>query len=198
MTKELVEKIIIIAIYLFILILIPIFLDYLFRITIRNKRKTKIKSLAMKQATEKNKSLVIFNNANDGIVIHSVGNQNENSEEFSGKFSEIIDNMADNSCVVVVLHTLEYLDELPSILTQLQKISGGDLYLLSMGKNSPRVFWDYKIKNILDKSFYLPSDKEIKWTSPNTLQIKLHKFYSLIFKVLPYDSFTNDKFTINK
>jgi hypothetical protein len=198
MTKELVEKIIIIAIYLFILILIPIFLDYLFRITIRNKRKTKIKSLAMKKAVEKNKSVVIFNNVNNGIVIHSIGNKNESSEEFTGSFTEIINNMADDSCVVVVLHTLEYLDELPSVLTQLQKISGGDLYLLSMGKNSPRVFWDYKIRNILDKSFYLPTDKEIKWSSPNTLQLKLHKFYSLIFKILPYDSFTNDKFNITK
>ena len=79
---------------------------------------------------------------------------------------------------------------LNELIAKLKKASGGDLYTINIGKNSPKVIWDYKIKNIMNKSFYLPGEK-IGWTHPNDLQLKIQKLYSYVFRIVPYDSFTS-------
>lgn len=190
MSDSFLEKGILIVIYIIIIIMIPLFLDYLFKLTVRRKRKIQIKSLAMKKAKDTNKALLIFDNRYGGVVSHA--GDFTDKESFDGDAVEIINQMADNSCVIVVKETLEYIDDLNDFIAQLKNVSGGDLYTVNIEKNSPRVFWDYKIKNIMNKSFYLPMDTEIQWSEPNRLQKSIQKFYSYVFKILPYNFFVND------
>lgn len=189
------NKILILIMYLVIIILIVLFLDYLFKITVRKNRKNKIMELAKIKSSETNKSIIVFNDKNNGIVINTDGTK----EAFNGDIIEISDQMSDNSCILVLSEILEYLDDVneksyDDIINQLKLISGGDLYCANIEKNSPRVLWDYNIKNIMDKSYYLPGSDIIR-TKPNGLQIGTQNFYRQIFKVLPYDFFAKDPIT---
>lgn len=188
MANGLITKIFMVLIYLILIILIPIFLDYLFRLTVRKNRKQKIKVLAEKKSNETGKALIIFNDRFSGIV-----NSNGSKEPFEGDISEIIEQMADNSCVLIVNEILEYIENPGSIIEQLKIVSGGDLFTINLEKNSPKTFWDYKIKNIMAKPFYLPGDK-IEWTEPNGLQKKVQQFYYYVFKILPYNFFAKNPF----
>ncbi len=185
------NKILVIIAYLIIIVLLVLFLDYLFKITVRRNRKNKIMDLAKKKSFETNKPIVAFNDMNDGVVIDLDGRK----ESFSGNIRDISDMMADNSCVLVVSETLEYLNteekSLNDIVEQLVSISGGDLYCSNIETGSPRVLWDYNIKNIMDKSYYVPGDN-INWTKPNDLQMQIQKFYNQLFKILPYNFFAKD------
>ena len=73
MSDNIFNKSILILMYLIIIILIPIFLDYMFRLTVRNKRRTQIKFLAEKRAKKSGKPLAIFNNEHSGVIIHPDG-----------------------------------------------------------------------------------------------------------------------------
>lgn len=191
MSDNCLDKIILVIMYLAIFIMIPFFLDYLFKITVRKKRKQQIKYLAKNKAIKKNKALIIFNNRYQGVVINYNGDKLKSKEEFTGDIIEIIEQMADNSCVIIISETFEYINkQLSQIIQQIQRVSGDDLYTVNFEKTSPRIFWDYKIKNVMDKSFYLPGDN-ITWSKPNKLQANTQKFYSFVFKFIPYNLFAN-------
>jgi hypothetical protein len=201
MTKKLLDKFVLVCVYLIVLILVPLFLDYLFKMTIRARRKTNILNMARKRANDMHKSLVIFNSTTDGIVEHESLDQKSarTKESFEGNFDEIIGNMADSCCVVVVSQVLEYVTDIKSTLTELQRVAGDDLYVIGIEKASPRVLWDFKLKNILNKPFYVPDtmsdgtvQSEIKWHAPNQVQRFFQKFYSIIFKIVPYKFFASD------
>ncbi len=185
------QKTILIVIYLAIIVMIPLFLDYLFNITVRRKRKMKIKRLAEQKAKETGKALVIFNDRYNGIV-HNINDGQVTKEAFAGDIVEIVNQMANNSCVMIISETFEYINGLKEVIDQIRLITNGDFYAINVEKNSLRVFWDYKIIQIMDKSYYAPSSQEIKWTKPNGLQRKIEKFYSYVFKVFPYKFLVND------
>jgi len=205
------RKIILVIIYLIIILMIPIFLDYLFRLTVRKKRKNQILKLAELKSRETGKPVIIFNDRNHGTIITYTNNNSHTAEDFPGDIVDIIDKLETNSLVVIVSQTLEYIDgtklidvdnrtisnkkktstDLSWTIDNLKRVSGGDLYVLDIEKNSPRIFWDYKIKNIMDKSFYLPNEN-ITWSAPNGLQLRTQKMYSYVFKILPYQFFAYD------
>lgn len=199
------SKIYMVLIYLIIIILVPLFLDYLFKLTVRRKRKLNMLYLAEKKSASTKKPLLIFNNRSSGIISHS-GVLSTDKEEIQGEITEIIGGLKENSFVIVVSETLEYVDDVEKLIKELITVSGSDLYIINLEKNSPRIFWDYKIKNIMDQPFYIVSDmqltsssekptlieKKIKWTNPTNLQKSIQKFYTNVFKILPYDFFVND------
>mgnify|MGYP006350471621 FL=1 len=173
-------------------------LDYLFTWTIRARRKSAVRELAEKNAMSKNKSMIIFSGITQGEVYHLNSNNKFKSETFKGNFLEIIDQMADNSCVIIVSYALEYVDDIEKTLEILQRVSGNDLYILSYESNSPRTFWDYKIKQILNKSYYVPNEKNsiiddnmfvVTTHKPNAIQLRLQTVYRYLFKVIPYSWF---------
>jgi len=186
---NLVKKIFLVIIYLIIILLIPIFLDLLLKISVRKNREKQLYMMALENAKKKAQSLVVFTDRYNGFIINDV--QLDKAEKFNGDIINIVDNMIDNSCIVMVSLTLEYIDndELKRVIQNLMRISGGNLYILAIEKTSPRLFWDYKIKNIFDKSFYIPNGQKISWTFPNNLQTTTQKFYSYLFKILPYSFF---------
>lgn len=185
-------KIILILMYLVIIILIPLFLSYLLNITIMKKRWIMIKKMAIAKSLSKNKPLVIFYGDNNGIIVTK-----KIKKEFVGNIIDVSGKMSDNSCVVVLVEVLEYSEDLTMLIKQLKRISGGDLYAINVEKNSPRVFWDYKIKHVMDTPYFFPKDK-IDWKNPNDLQVKIQTFYSYVFRVLPYNFFVRRTITIDK
>jgi hypothetical protein len=193
MANNFLEKALIIIMYLIIIILIPLFLDWIFRLTVRKNRKNKILAIAKKKSLDTGKPIIIFNDRYNGMVLGS--GEGQPNEEFIGDIVEITNQMADNSCILIVSETLEYIDNTNNLLSQtintLYNVSGGDLYCINFEKNSPRILWDYKLKNIMDKCFYLPENK-ITWTKPNQLQHNTQQLYFYIFKILPYHFFAYD------
>lgn len=192
--------VIMILLYAICLILIPLFLDYLFRLTVRAKRRSAIKNLAQKKAKETNKPLVVFNNPTSGVVSPTGDlDLDPQIESFECDITNCISALKDNSIVMVVSETLEYVSDPEELTQNLIRASGGDLYVVGLEKNSPRMFYDYKIINILDEPFYIPDNvADIKWSKPNELQKSVQKFYSYVFEILPYDFFTSDPFVKDK
>ena len=190
MSECVLSKMLMIIIYLIIIILIPIFLYYLFKLTVDNRKKEEIYNLAKQKSIQIGKPLIVFNDRSNGLVINP---EDKSSENFEGDIIDIIDQMADNSGVILLLNVLEYIDDesIKILVEQLKNVSGGNLYSTNIGKNSPLTILDYKIINIMDKSYYLPEDS-IAWSKPNQFQKILQKFYSVVFKILP------DKWIFNR
>jgi len=186
------NKFLMVGIYVGIIILIPIFLDYLFRLTVRRKRKLNIMYQAEKKSRETKKPILIFNNRYGGIINNMQIDPSGKKEVFESDITQILSQLKENSFVLVVSETLEYVDNVEETIKQMQSVSGGDMYIVGIEKNSPRVWFDYKIRNVFDNPFYLPTDHQIKWVSPNDLQKKVQGFYSYGFKILPYNFFTTD------
>lgn len=185
-----------IMIYTLIIILIPLFMDYLFRITVRRKRKATILKLAEEKAKETKKPLLIFNSKSNAIISDK-GNLTD-KEEIHGDITELISNLKDNSFVVVVSETLEYVDDIKTTLEELVRISGSDLYIINLEKHAPKLLYDANIINIMDQPFYMFSEpqygnnKQVKWIDVNDVQKKAQKFYSYVFKVIPSEFFIYD------
>uniref|UniRef100_A0A6C0CAV6 Uncharacterized protein n=1 Tax=viral metagenome TaxID=1070528 RepID=A0A6C0CAV6_9ZZZZ len=187
MTDSIFTKLCLIFLYVAILILVPLFLDYLFKISIRRNKKKELTELAKARAQKVKKPLIIFNGVNGGSI-----DTDGKVESFDGNVSEIVSQLGDNTSVVLVAETLEYIPDLQNFIKELKRISDGDLYILGVENNSPRIFWDYKIINVLDKSYFVAKkDKEITWGSPNSLQLKTQKIYEYVFNILPYDMIVN-------
>lgn len=165
--------------------MVLIIIDILYSSTIRKKTKDSIRIEAVKKAVKKNKSLVVFDSMDTGYVYDP---KDKSIEKFNGNITSILENMADNSCVIMIVDTLEYLNSnyLPKIIEQIIRVSGGNFFIVCIEPNSARTFYDYKIKNLMEKTYYL-SDSNIRWKIPNNLQIQIQKIYRLIFKILPYD-----------
>jgi hypothetical protein len=165
-------------------VLVPLFLDYLFKISIRRNKKKEIIDVAKTRAEKTKKPLIIFNGTNKGSI-----DSDGKVEKFDGDVSEIISQLGDNTSVVVVIETLEYIPNLQNFIKELKRVSGGDLYVFGIEKNSPRIFWDYKVVNVLDQSYFIAGkNNDLTWGTPNNLQLKTQKIYEYVFKVLPYDS----------
>lgn len=182
--SNLAENILIIIIIVIIIILAPILLDFLFKITVRKNKIDEILSIAAKNAKDNNKILIVFDSAEGGYIV-----DHDNSKKyFKGKFIDTVNSIENNNSVIVLLYCLEYVktSDVKNVLEKLNSVSNGDLYVVSYEKHSPRTFWDYEIKNIMYNSYYLPNDK-ILWHAPTKLQDGVQKFYSYIFKVLPYN-----------
>jgi hypothetical protein len=177
-----------ILIYILILILIPLFLELLLRYTNGRKTKQLIYSMAQDKAGELSQPLIVFNSPTEGFIW-----EDKKANVFTGGIVEIVKLLNDSSSVIMVSETLEYLptDELQPLIKDLVRASGGNLYVVSVDKNSPRIYYDYKIVNVISDSFNLP-DSTIKYLPLNGVQENLHKFYSYVFMVIPYGFFTYD------
>lgn len=170
-----------------IIIIVPILLDLLFSLTVRRNRFHKILALAKKKSNETEKDIIYFEGPNKGLVI---GRINGKIDTFDGNFTEIIKQLADNSCVMIINSVFEYVDDIETSFQQVQKVSGGDFYMINIEKNAPRTIWDYKLKNLIDETFYLPGTEIIKWQEPNKLQKSIQNLYRYLFVVIPYNSLT--------
>lgn len=181
----------VIILYIAIIILIPLFLDFLFKVTIRKKRKNNVLRLVVQRARDQDKPLIIINDLHHGIIYDKT-----TLEYFTGDVVRIIDKLTKNSCVVLISETLEYINDLEEFMDKLTLVTGGDLYVICIELNSPRLFWDYKIRHIMSKSYFEPGEV-VKWVPPNGLQKKTQRFYYYLFQVIPYDVFVTSPITLD-
>lgn len=189
MYEHLETILIIIIICAIVLFAIPLILDYMLEITTRQNRKNIIKSMALQKSQEKNKPLIIFNK-NKGIIYprfdKQTDKQTDKIENFGADLIDTIHQIADNSCVLVVNGSLEYIDktQIQDLLNKMIDVSGGDLYLTNIESSSPRVFCDPRVKNIMSKSFYLPSTLDsISWSELSAQQSKIQSIYFTLQKL---------------
>lgn len=179
--------VIIVIICLLVLIFTPLFLDLFYDFTVRSKQKEQILQLARESSRLTGKPIIVFNDKETGVVIE---NGKDIGSEFHTNILDAIEEMQDNSAVLIVSNVLEYINPiiLRDTIRELRRVSGDDLYVVGIGRTTPRTIWDYKIKTLLDKSFYLPKE-QISWFKPNIIQTSLQNFYQYLFNIIPYDSY---------
>jgi hypothetical protein len=172
-----------ILLYLLLLVILPVAADTLYNHTVRKKRQLQAKYIALKTANDNSKSLVIFNSNNTGVLI-----ENNNVTSFDGNIFDILNDMKTNSCVVLLSFVLEYVNNPMEIYKLALRVSGGDLFMVNLEKNSLRSIWDYKLKRIMSKPYYNPNDK-IAYIEVSNVKQYTQNFYRYIFKIFPYDQF---------
>lgn len=173
-----------IIIYILIVLVIFLFIDFLFKITIRKRKWKQMYYLARQLSIIKQKPIMIIYDLHHAII--------EPSHKIQGNIAEIITQMPNNRYILIVSQLLEFETDPKNLIYHCKRISGNDTFFINIEMNSPRIWWDYKLKNIMHSPFYLPHDREIKWTVVSKKQKKIHNLYSIIFKILPYNFFTNN------
>ncbi len=147
-----------------------------------------MQQLATEAAHKLKRPLIIFNDIENGVVYDQVdlsmdSGRSGKPEYFNGDIVEISKELADNSCVVFVYQTLEYVDDIDGLIKQLERISGHQLYICALEKNSPRIWFDSRIKRVFDQPYYLPDNvSTISWTLPNNIQKRTSQFYHFILE----------------
>lgn len=183
-----IDKILLVIFYIIIILAIPLILDYVLNFTTRKNVITKILKAANIASKNSSKPLIIYNHGSTSYIVNPL---NCNITIFNKPLTNIFDILDKNSCVIVLLQYLEYIDNkiLPSLIKKINYVSGNDFFSVNISNTSPKILWDYKIKNIMHEPYYLPNDT-ISWSEPNSIQKTTQMIYSYIFKILPYDSFT--------
>lgn len=173
-TDIIVNKIFIILMYILIILAIPIIITLLYKLMSNRMELSK----ALEKATVLNKPLIIFDSISSGKIIF-----NNRETAFTGNIIDVLKELDNKSVVIYLDRILEYVDpdDISIIYKELKRTS--EFYVKTISKNSPQVFWDYRIKNLYsfkeDKIDILNPEK------PNNLQIKIQYIYQKIFKILP-------------
>jgi hypothetical protein len=171
-----------ILMFILIIILIPLFIELILRYTNGHKTKQLIYNMALEKAKLLKKPLIVFNNPNDGFIV----DHNKDSN-FKGDIYEIVSLLNDDSVVILISETLEYIpsDMIEKLINEILRATGNNLYIVSIDHNSPRVYCDYKIINVINTPFNLPNSL-VKYHSITEPVKKIHNFYSYVFKIIPY------------
>ena len=165
----------VVIIYVLILLSIPFILDYVYNNMIKSQNMKKIKEMV----ASSRKPLMIFQGQDN--ITYMI----QNIKTDILKFSESI---RDNSVILILDSVLEYVDDPNAVLKEARRISGGDLYIIGHDQKSVRSLFDYRIKRLLSKPYFLPN-QDVSLSNLNNLQIKIQKIYQKIAKVIPYDHF---------
>jgi len=146
---------------------------------------------AEKKSKKTKKPLLIFNSKTSGII-DSTFVDGGKREEFEGDIDILLEQLKDNAFVVVLSETLEYVPEPEKTIQSARRVSGGNMYIVSLESSSPRIWFDYKINQYMEKPYYIPTDTQISWNIPNGLQTRVQGIYRQVFKVVPYDRIVSD------
>lgn len=167
-----------------IIIFLPMLLDYLDKKLHKDRIIDKSFYQIRDYAKIKMKPMIIFTSFDTGYIIDP---RNTTVQLVNGHIMDLILNLSDDSCVVLLIYVLEYIptDKLKKVLNKLVQISGGDLYTINLDKSSPRIYWDPMVKNVMENAKYYPQDR-IQWSLPNKFQLTLQSIYSKFFTIVPY------------
>lgn len=170
---------IIIVLYIVVLISLPFILDCVLQYSVRNKKNEELLKIAEKLAIRNKLPLIVFTSRNSGFVCSS--SKLDDKEELIGDIVEIVPQLQDNCCVIVLLQTANYIPNYKDFQKHLIKISGGKIFMNNYDSSSPRLFYDGQIYNIFSVSVALPGDiKNLTWKPPNELQKKLRQAYGVL------------------
>ncbi len=164
-----------------ILILIIFLLDI---IIIRNFKRYNYYKLAKQKSIEKNKKLMVIGSNHTGgissrlfhsfnlygcgdVCIDTLGCKKCNNS-IKDYIENVLPKLPDNSHVIFLSAVLEYVDDLPPIIKELERVSGGDLYIVTINNliDIPHLgsYYESKSKSILKRKWNIvkspPSSKE--------------------------------------
>jgi hypothetical protein len=110
----------------------------------RQKRRD-IFNLAQHQAKQSGKRLIVVGSPDTGIVNRFVGRDYDcgdlcldlvgcmSCDNYAqGRLEDVLPQLESNSAVVYVSMTLEYVQDLDKVLAELERVSGGDLYVVTV------------------------------------------------------------------
>lgn len=110
----------------------------------RQKRRD-IFNLAQFQAQETGKRLIVVGSPDAGIVNRFIGRDYDCGDlcidatgclscdgYLQGRLEDVLSQLESNSAVIYVSMTLEYVQDLDKVLAELSRVSGGDLYVVTV------------------------------------------------------------------
>lgn len=186
------------VIIILIIIMVPLFCDIVFRISVRRERRTVSYYKALQMSRRKKRSLVIFTSPTSGIMIPKdrVEDARPDGEEFEGDIDEIISNLKYKSCVILLIEVLEYLDDPQKIWNNILDITGDRAFSSNLELKSPKFIFDYRLKHMMPKPYFTKNDYYInsihipRWIS------KLSTLYKAVFSIVPKQFFLDDPLKI--
>jgi hypothetical protein len=170
------ETIIYVILYLIVIVLLPIILDIVFSITLRKDYKEGIITKMRVLAKNSNKPLIIFYDRYYGYKEDPITNE---KIEFQGDMVDILHDLKDNSSVILIIESLEYVpsEQIDDIYTQLERVTNGDYYIINIDKGSPRVFYDSKILHLSHQK----DGKKLSYDKVNKFIKFTQRFYGIIY-----------------
>lgn len=111
-------------------------------LVIRRQQRRDVYNAAVARANATQKSLVVVGSP-DGSLTHTLVGRDYDCGELCidergcpkcsvqavAALSQVLPTLPDNSAVIFVSDKLEYVDDMPSVLRELQRVSGGDLFV---------------------------------------------------------------------
>jgi hypothetical protein len=169
------EFIIIIILIIILIFMLPFIMDQFLKYFTRDARFKKILQIAKHESKILDKPLIIIESANRIKIF----NRKTNSyDETNNDIFVLLDRLEDNSVVIVILNTFEYLDasRVYKLFKKISRVSNGDIYMINIENNSPITYLDSNIKNLFDKQFYFrPTD--IVFYGKNNIQKTIGYIY---------------------
>lgn len=135
------KNILIFVVCVIILFALPIVMDELSKKTILKTRKKIILEMAKQDKQKLNVPLLIFENKNIAYV--------DEQKIYYDDIYEFIDNLKYNKYVIVLFEMLEYHDSIV-IYNKLKKLTDCNIYTINISNKSPKLFFDFDIKHIID------------------------------------------------
>jgi len=186
-----------IILILLTIIIIPIFLDIVMRISVRHKKRTSIYFKSLQKARRKNKPLLILSyDYNILIKENELNNDRPIGEKINEDVITVLSKMKDNSVIICVIEILEYYDNPNEIWQEINRVSGGKMYSFNLDKMAPKLMFDYRIKNVMNKEYYNSDDMIIETNKLKPYQLKSQEFYKKIFMFVPNSIFLSDPMKI--
>lgn len=122
-----------------------------------DKRASKHIKQWKQNAMDKSKPLLIFYDANHGEIHHEDGT----SDNFTANIFDVLPEMEENSCLIVVKNVIEYIsdEDLIKLRKLLHSVSGGNYIILSREILSTDIFIDPRIIKVSNINVIRSSDK---------------------------------------
>ncbi len=179
------------------IIIIPIFLDIVIRISSRHKKRTSIYFKSLQKARRKTKPLLILSyDYNILIKEDEINNDRPVGEKLNEDIITLLNKMKDNSAIICAIEVLEYYDNPQEIWYEINRVSGGKMYSFNLEKTAPKIMFDYRIKHIMNKEYFNSDDKLIYFNNLKTYQLKSQVFYKKLFMFIPSNIFLSDPMKI--
>ena len=109
------------------------------------QRRRDVFNLASRRAAETGKRLIVVGDPDGGIVNRFIGRDYDCGalcidrigclscpEYITGRLEDVLPQLDTNSAVIYVSMTLEYVDDIDKVLSELTRVSGGDLFVATV------------------------------------------------------------------
>ena len=140
----------------------------------RRQRKRDIFNLAQYQANQTHKDLVVIGDPDGGLVNRFIGRDYDCGKlcidatgclqctnHAQGRLEDILPTMPSNSAVIYVNGQLERVEDIDKVLTELQRVSGGDLYVVRIDPwTLTSLFWPNSRRQLFEAP---PDDPRVRW-----------------------------------